>query len=182
MKIQKVGLPPYSVLFNQNFDYCDSYTANMTKLQREISPVDVAKAFFTSAPKLVGHLFEFRNRIVSIIGLKTGENVIDKETALANFKGNPGERLGLFSVFERTENEMVLGEDDKHLNFRVSLMIRPVQNELIITTTVKFHNLMGRLYFLPVKPFHQVIVPKMLKGIISELEKNKPKVDLAIQE
>ncbi|AYZ35431.1 DUF2867 domain-containing protein [Chryseobacterium indologenes] len=33
-----------------------------------------------------------------------------------------------------------------------------------------FHNWTGVLYFLPVRPFHKLIVPAMLKNIIGQLE------------
>ncbi|HJV20387.1 MAG TPA: DUF2867 domain-containing protein, partial [Sediminibacterium sp.] len=68
-----------------------------------------------------------------------------------------------------------LGEDDKHLNFRVSLLINRQSDycenkKIIISTTVKFNNWFGRLYFLLVRPFHKLIVPIMLKGIIKNIE------------
>ena len=99
----------------------------------------------------------------------------NKEALLRNFKGNEGERLGLFKVFSRSENELILGEDDKHLDFRVSLLQVPLSSskaELTISTTVKFHNAFGRSYFFLVKPFHKLIVQTMLKGIVHQLGKN----------
>ena len=70
---------------------------------------------------------------------------------------------------------MILGEDDKHLNFRVSLFIdhrndEEANKKLIISTTIKFNNWFGRLYFLPVRPFHKLIVVAMLKKIIQRVE------------
>jgi len=47
----------------------------------------------------------------------------------------------------------------------------PPTKNLIISTTVKYNNWFGKIYFLPVKPFHKRIVPTMLKGIIKEIEK-----------
>jgi hypothetical protein len=81
-------------------------------------------------------------------------------------------------VFFKTENEVILGEDYKHLNFRVSLFLeqqinKTNENGLTISTTVQFNNCFVRLYFLPVQPFHKRIVPAMLKGIITELEKSE---------
>ncbi|WP_228390859.1 DUF2867 domain-containing protein [Chryseobacterium contaminans] len=86
-----------------------------------------------------------------------------------------GERYGLFKVFNKTNNEIVMGENDKHLDFRISLLFDKNQggqdeNSLTISTTVKFHNWLGVLYFLPVRPFHKLIVPSMLKNIINNLE------------
>ena len=71
---------------------------------------------------------------------------------------------------------MILGEDDKHLNFRISLLTEnlnteQIKKEVTISTTVEFNNWFGKIYFLPVRPFHKLIVPRMLKAIIKELEK-----------
>ncbi len=79
-------------------------------------------------------------------------------------------------MFNRTDKEVILGEDDKHLNFRVSLFLDhqindPNKKHLTVSTTVEFNNWFGRIYFLPVRPFHKLIVPTMLKGIIKHLEK-----------
>jgi hypothetical protein len=61
------------------------------------------------------------------------------------------------------------------LDFRISLFLEPIEGDVFkkiitISTTVIFHNKFGKIYFLPVKPFHKRIVPVMLKGIIKHLE------------
>lgn len=159
----------------KEYDYADSFEGIYTDKGNNITSDKVGKAFFTSAPSWVGKLLTLRNKIVGLFGLKTSGQPNNREELLNNFKCEPNERLGLFKVFDRTENEVILGEDDKHLNFRVSLLKSAInetnQNKLTITTTVEFKNWFGKLYFLPVKPFHSLIVPTMLKGIIKELEK-----------
>jgi len=178
MKVIKTNLPNNSILnaSHKEFHYLDSFQGTLTDVGNKFTSVDVGKAFFSSGPKWVGKIFTLRNNIVSIFGLKTSGNITNRERQLANFKCEPGEQLGLFKVFAKTENEVILGEDDKHLNFRVSLYLEQQTNgtkkkNLIVTTTVEFNNWFGRLYFLPVRPFHKLIVPTMLKGIIEELEK-----------
>lgn len=180
MKIIETTLPYQSILKNDrvNYDFVDSFAGEFNNHKNNVSSAAVGKAFFTSAPNWVGKLFALRNKIVSLFGLKTSGNIHDRQTQLDNFKCQEGEQLGLFKVFSKTENEVILGEDDKHLNFRVSLFIeKPTttdnKNKLVISTTVKFHNAFGRMYFLPVRPFHKLIVPRILKGIIHELEREK---------
>ncbi len=95
---------------------------------------------------------------------------------LRQFNCKANERLGLFKVFDSTDQEVILGEDDKHLNFRISLYKTPVPEQegkylLTITTAVYFKNTFGKIYFRLIKPFHQLIVPRMLKGILKELNK-----------
>jgi hypothetical protein len=137
--------------------------------------LEAALLFFSSSPKWIGSLFAIRNKIVSKLGLKTADVENNQDELLKNFSCEPGEQLGLFKVFEKTTHEVILGEDDKHLDFRVSLLLEPMiedasKKQFTISTTVVFHNWQGRLYFLPVKPFHKFVVPAMLKAIVKELE------------
>ncbi|HNP79162.1 MAG TPA: DUF2867 domain-containing protein, partial [Cyclobacteriaceae bacterium] len=84
---------------------------------------------------------------------------------------------GLFRVYDKNDFEVILGEDDKHLDFRVSLLLVPDSKnpgikKLLITTLVRFNNVWGKVYFLPVRPFHKLIVPSMLNNMISQLTSN----------
>ena len=179
MAIIKCKLPDNSILNNhKKYDYVDSFQGMFIDSENKVNATDIGKAFFKSGPEWIGKLFTLRNKIVSVFGLKTSGNIGDRQHQLDNFKCEAGERLGLFKVFNKTDNEVVLGEDDKHLNFRVSLFLDHSQIDLskkvlTISTTVEFNNWFGRLYFLPVKPFHKFIVPAMLRGIIRELNKTK---------
>lgn len=180
MKIYKSKLPDKSVLNDtkKTFNYIDSFDGLYIDKDLSITSTDIGKAFFTSGPKWVEKLFSLRNRIVSLFGLKIAGSVAEMKKQLETFNCKPGEQLGLFKVYAKSEYEVVLGEDDKHLNFRVSLFSDKQLTEnsfrrLTITTTVEFNNWFGRLYFLPVRLFHKRIVPTMLKGIIIELQNKK---------
>lgn len=175
-------MPSNSILklHNHSFDYVDSYQRSFLDEMDRIDITKIGKLFFVCGPKWADNLFEVRNKIVRLFGLKTLGNITDRKKQLDDFKCEKGERLGLFKVFDKTDNEVILGEDDKHLDFRVSLLLEKLsdkteQKNLTITTTVKFNNSFGRLYFLPVRPFHKLIVPTMLKGIIKEVEKELAK-------
>lgn len=175
MKIVKSGLPAESVLKEDetSFHYVDSYQSDFIDDFGETGIVEVGKAFFSSAPRWTVNLFAFRNRVVRLFGLKTSGK-INIKTILENFTCEPGQQIGLFKIYSRTNNELLLGEDDKHLNFRVSLFIDKEKSfkgrkTITISTTVIFNNWFGRFYFFPVRPFHQLIVPDMLKGIVKEL-------------
>jgi Protein of unknown function (DUF2867) len=180
MEIIKTKLPNNSILNSNHkkYDYVDSFQGMLLDCENKFKPIDIGKAFFSSGPKWGDKLFNLRNKIVSVFGLKTAGNVVDRHQQLNNFKCEPGEQFGLFKVFHKTENEVIIGEDDKHLNFRVSLFLDNSKTDnskkdVTISTTVEFNNWFGRLYFLPVRPFHRVLVPAMLKGIIKELEKQR---------
>ncbi|MFT4031774.1 MAG: DUF2867 domain-containing protein [Siphonobacter sp.] len=176
MSISVTQLPEHSILKTIHYDYVDSFAGDLNDRRQDITSTEIGKSFFKSAPKWVELLFALRNKLVGTFGLKTSENMNDRQ--LDHFKCTPGEQLGIFKVYNKTENEVVLGEDDKHLNFRVSLYLdqqaaNSEKKTLTISTAVTFNNFLGRLYFLPVKPFHKIIVCKMLQGIIHQLESSK---------
>lgn len=178
MIITKTQLPAHSILKTNGvkYDYVDSYQGQFLDESRKIEILEIGKSFFSSSPKWIDTLFEFRNKVVGILGLKTSGNEVDRQEMLANFRCEKGEQLGLFRVYEKTTNEIILGEDDKHLNFRVSLFLEEGTSDmkhriLTISTAVTFNHWFGRIYFLPVRPFHSLIVPTMLKGIIHNIEK-----------
>lgn len=180
MSIIKTTLPKNSLLHldYKTYDFVDSYQSKLNDAGNAITTVDIGRAFFSGGPEWIGKLFALRNKIVGLFGLKTPGETENRDEQLANFKCEKGERLGLFQVFDRTENEVILGEDDKHLNFRISLYLSEIRDgdstrNLTISTTVVFHNWWGRLYFMPVRPFHKLIVPSMLKQSIRALEQHE---------
>jgi hypothetical protein len=159
------------------YDYIDSYCAELTDNERNIDLSEVSRLFIqASSPRWVEMLFAIRNSVVKIFGLKTSEDIpLNQQSDFESCK--QGDRLGMFKVYDKTDNELILGEDDKHLNFRVSLLLQPLENsvkkELAITTVVKYNNWFGKLYFLPVQFFHGLIVSSLLKNIVKSLNCNE---------
>lgn len=151
------------------WDYEDSFTRNLTTIKSSISSIDLGRSFFSSGPKWISYLFTLRNKIVSVFGLKISNDRTEVLKRINSSNFEIGERFGLFKVFDKNETEIVIGENDKHLDFRVSLATLEGK-ELFITTVVHYHNIWGKIYFSIIKPFHKVIVPIMLKGIVKNLE------------
>ena len=176
MKIQKTKIPENSFLYsNLNFyNYIDSYEGIVSDKNNVVDIMTVGKAFFKPMPKWVDGLLVIRNKIVSVFGLKTAPS-INNTAQPDQLKFEPGEKAGLFQVFNRTKDEIILGENDKHLDFRVSLHLAenkndPTQKVITVTTVVIYNNWFGRLYFFPVKPFHRLIIPTTLKINLQKLE------------
>lgn len=179
MKIIKTRIPEDSSLYanHSEYNYIDSYEGIVNDKNNIVNIVDVGNAFLKPGPKWADSLFALRNKVVALFGLKT-PNDIGEIKKTGNYKFEPGERVGLFRVFSRTNNEIILGEDDKHLNFRVSLFLEEPKNNktkkiITVTTIVIYNNWFGQLYFYPVKPFHKLIVQTGLKKNLQELELEK---------
>ncbi|MOA43140.1 hypothetical protein D3C78_1652630 [compost metagenome] len=81
-----------------------------------------------------------------------------------------GTSVGLFKILEKTDNEIIMGENDRHLDFKVSLLAQQTESTIAaitISTVVNYHNWFGKFYFFFVKPFHKRIVSVMLKRMVT---------------
>jgi hypothetical protein len=149
---------PDSAIISNGFgeaDYCDAY--RIAKQTNET--VDEITTQIFKVPRWVIVLMKVRNGIVKIFGLKTGISETVNEAACYPV----GSKAGYFTVTARNANEIVMGEDDRHLCFRASVLVDREQSFIYLTTIVRFHNVWGRIYFLPVKPFHRLIIKSLLK-------------------
>jgi hypothetical protein len=113
-------------------------------------------------PSWIGWLTNVRDAIVACIGLKTA-----KHLATLSSEGK-ADRIGIFKVYGRSETEIVLGEDDKHLDFRLSVLRTPdlsptLGGRVTVSTVVHCHNLLGRAYIWVIAPFHRLVVKASLR-------------------
>lgn len=67
-------------------------------------------------------------------------------------------------MISQTPERVVLGFDDKHLDFR--LVVDSTGGEITGTTLIRTHNLLGRAYLAAVLPFHHLIVRAMLRRAV----------------
>ncbi|UJW87243.1 DUF2867 domain-containing protein [Devosia sp. SL43] len=121
---------------------------------------DLTIATFFKMPGWVMGLLALRDGLVSPLGLKTarseGYRVPTRQEVL------DCSYPGVFAVHSATPDEVILGTDDKHLDFRVSIL-RSVPEDLVaISTWVRPHNILGNAYLATVYPFHRIIVARCL--------------------
>src|SRR6476660_10466481 len=75
------------------------------------SDPDVLWRFLISQqPPWIGWLTNVRDAIVACFGLKTAKHLATLSSEAKS------DRLGIFKVYGKSENEIVLGEDDRHLD------------------------------------------------------------------
>jgi len=165
MKITKISIPADSLIHGtlNQIHYADCYSVDFHH-ERAITVEEIARAFFKSIPGWVHFLLDLRNWVVKWFGLK-GENAREVLARLENDAIEPGKPFGIFKVIEKNANEILMGEEDKHLDFRVSIRLNTKGgNEYTasVATVVQFNHFSGRLYFLSIKPFHKLIVRRMM--------------------
>ena len=122
-------------------DFIDGYA-----VRSPLSPKDAAELAF-QLPIWASFLLKLRNHMMRPFGLKTGS--ASSET--------------LFPSVFQNDNEMIIGTDDYHLNFRISIL---QQNGYIhMATWVHRNNIWGRIYLDVIMPFHALIVRDCMKRI-----------------
>jgi len=146
-------------------DYHDTFKIQLSTTDYAVD--DITTAIFKT-PQWVSYLLKIRDFIVKPFGLKTSDDI---ETTIEPYY-SIGSRAVFFTVIDRNENEIVMAEDDKHLNFRISVMIEKNGSTcyVYLSTIVRFNNVFGRLYFIPVKPFHRMMIKSDLKKYVRENE------------
>jgi hypothetical protein len=167
--IQNTGIPGKSVILNylSPVNYADSFKMKVPGTYTG-SIDDLTRKSFGISPGWVNGLMKLRNAIVSPFGLKAGG---EKQKSSAAGMLKRGDKAGIFTVIERTDAEIVMGEQDKHLDFCVSVYLdgESGKRSVTVTTIVKFNNLFGRLYFAIIRPFHRLIVPSVMKYNVGKL-------------
>ena len=151
----------------KKLDYFDSYTIPLPDREEYTTDYLTARIFNTSS-KWEIYLMKLRNAIVKPFGLKTEEYNGGNVSAIKSNYEN-GDKISLFTVLYRNENEIVMSGDDKHLYFRTSIMKESAENNQInvhLTTIVIFHNIFGKIYFFFVKLFHRLIIQNSLKQFL----------------
>jgi hypothetical protein len=160
--VTKIEQIPEDSIILKNFgklNYSDTYQIR-SKTNHTIDTL-ITEMFCAPAPTWVLYLLKIRNSIVRIFNLKTGNKDEIKKAVYYSV----GSKAGYFTVLDRNDNEIVMGEKDKHLNFRTSVFIQRnnSDSEIYLSTIVQYNNIWGRLYFWPVKPFHRLIIRSLLK-------------------
>jgi len=159
-KVDSLSETHIDSIISKNFglaDYSDTYRV----VYDGVSNVDVLLSKIFSVPRWILSLLKFRDKVVGVFGLKTRTDNFYKDYYPV------GSKAVFFDVIARNENEIVMAEDDKHLNFRTSVLTECDGNKTTIyqSTIVHYNNIWGRLYFLPVKPFHKMIMKSMLRNM-----------------
>lgn len=109
-----------------------------------------AAEVITEFPGWAKFLLEIRRLITSPFGLsQDGPDASDK--------------LGAFPVESENEQELIAGFDDKHLEFRISVL--SINGQIYLATWVQPHNIGGRIYLDAILPFHILIARNALARV-----------------
>ncbi|MBS4096174.1 MAG: DUF2867 domain-containing protein [Sulfuricella sp.] len=135
------------------------------------SALDLFLSALKNSPAWVNSLMALRNKLVKFVGLKDLGGLGEFDPAKPESAYLPGDRVGIFTLISNTPDEALLGESDKHLDVVLSVYkhstVPDGEQSVAVTTVVHVHNLLGRVYMLPVTPLHRIIAPAVLSHIAS---------------
>lgn len=147
--VRKTQLPSDSVLMDRMAptDFLDCYVVSSSLPPRRAAEIIVR------FPGWAGALVVLRRLVTAPFGLSNDGPPAD-------------DKLGPFPVEQETGDELIAGFNDKHLNFRVSVISRA--GKVYLATWVHPHNIGGRLYLAAILPFHILIARDALQRVAAE--------------
>lgn len=154
--------PPDGALMGyfRDGDFLDSQSVPLPHPAPDAAGLTIA--IFFNMPLWARVLLGLRNLLMAPLGFKTGS---ESDIALPTSEQiNNCTYPGIFAVHSATPTEVILGTDDKHLDFRVSIRKDEAADCVSLSTWVRPHNLFGRAYLAAVYPFHHLIVARCLSN------------------
>lgn len=164
-QVERTMPPAGSTIAGQftDADLLDCYAIDL----RSGTPLDMrvlATTMLESPPAWFRVLLLIRDAAIGLFGVKTSGQM-RVMTSQAN-------RVEFFPVQSEHQDEIVLGENDIHLDFRFSLLRQPTSNgqRLFATTVVHCHGRLGRTYLAVIEPFHRLVVRTGLVRLARRLQ------------
>jgi hypothetical protein len=159
-KARPVPMPTNSVLapLYANADFYDAFAIRLPAGASD-DPEVLARAALERQAWWIRALTRLRDVVMATVAVKSSRAV--GAAAAAH-----GPVIGFFPVLSKSATELVVGADDWHLDFRVTIQHRDDAahgREMVAGTVVRCHNRLGRIYLATIKPFHRVIVRTSLE-------------------
>lgn len=141
-RAQEVSAPvtPLLAAALERVDWSDAYAVPCDR-GMPADPQVWADAVFRDPPGWVLALLGLRQALVGLVGIERADSAA-------------------FNTLARRDDEVLLGTDAGHLDFRVSIW--RTSDAVTVTTVVQCHNRRGRLYSMLVRRVHPAVVRAML--------------------
>jgi Protein of unknown function (DUF2867) len=143
----------------------DSYRAPLT--HPELGIVDIFFALFGHEPLWMKLTLIARNAVARLAGLEapTAAEIMRPEVRA---KYSVGEKIGPWPIFFFGDNEIVAGRNNKHIDFRVSVLKAADGDapSVVVSTVCTVHNLFGKIYLFFIIPFHRKGVQLLMSNAV----------------
>lgn len=162
MTVEACDVPAISVLDRHMLAsafFWDAYRVPLT--QSQASAVDIFHAVFGHHPMWIKRVLLARNHLAAACGLDVpaASDILSPERKAIY---QAGDRIGPWPIFSLTPNELVAGRNNRHLDFRLSVLKDSAGASAVISTVCVTHNVFGRAYLFFITPFHKWGVPYLM--------------------
>jgi len=132
----------------------DSYRVAMRNAGA--TPIGVFHAVLAHHPWWIKAILIVRNRVATLCGLSAPTSSEIMNPAVKE-SYRVGDTIGVWPIFALSEVELVAGRDNKHLDFRLSVLKETAGAgpSAVISTVCVVHNVFGRVYLFFIVPFHR---------------------------
>ncbi len=169
MNVVECDVPSGSMLSRELIErayFRDSYRAPLSR--NELGIADIFFGIFAHHPRWMTLLLIVRNKVAALAGLDapTTSEILHVEI---KDRYVVGERIGVWPIFSLSENEVIAGRNNKHMDFRLSVLkVRDGDGTSVVVSTIcMVHNLTGKLYLFFVVPFHRYGVRKLMANALA---------------
>jgi Protein of unknown function (DUF2867) len=169
MRVIECEVPSSSVLSRDligNAHFHDSYRVPLTR--PELGVVDIFFALFGHTPLWMKLVLIARNAAAGVFGLDVPSVAeIMKPTVRSEYR--VGEKIGPWPIFFIGDNELVAGRDNKHMDFRLSVL-KATDGEaasVVVSTVCTVHNAFGKIYLFFIVPFHRNGVRSLMSNAVA---------------
>lgn len=169
MRVIECDVPSESMLGRDligNAYFHDFYRAPLTRPGLGIA--DIFFALFGHTPLWMKFLLIVRNAAARLAGLEapTVAEIMKPELRLTY---RVGEKIGPWPIFFIGDNEIVAGRNNKHLDFRVSVL-KAMDGDaasVVVSTVCTVHNAFGKIYLFFIVPFHRNGVQSLMSNAVA---------------
>jgi Protein of unknown function (DUF2867) len=164
MSVIECDVPASSALDRELIGHCDFSDSYRVPLSHpELGMAEIFFAVFGHTPFWMKAMLILRNALVRLVGLEVPTvDEIMKPQVKTTYR--VGDKIGPWPVFFVGENEIIAGRDNKHMDFRLSVLkvMHGDADDVVVTTVCSVHNLFGRIYLFLIVPFHRAGVQRLL--------------------
>jgi hypothetical protein len=147
--------------------YSESYEVPLRR--SDLKMHEIYLAILGHLPWRARALIVVRNHLVSLFGLHAEPSANVWKPVIKDSYA-PGEKILRFNLYSLGEHEIVTGRDDKHLDFRVSIMQVTEQGapKVVVSTLIFVNNLFGKVYLWFVLPLHKLGMRRLLAQAVAD--------------
>jgi Protein of unknown function (DUF2867) len=169
MNVVACDVPTDSMLGREQIErayFRDAYRAPLR--HGELGIVDIFLAIFAHHPPWMKLLLIVRNKLALLAGLDAPATSEILDVEIRDHYA-VGEKIGVWPIFSLGENELVAGRNNKHMDFRLSVLKVPEGDRpyVVVSTICMVHNPYGKLYLFFVVPFHRYGMRKLMANALA---------------